>query len=37
MIEYEDRYLSNPVACALLLDVIHAIKLYYEKIKIGVA
>jgi len=29
-IQYEDRYLSTPVACALLLDVVSAIKSHYD-------
>lgn len=29
-VEYEDRYLSTPVACGLLLDVISAIKSHYQ-------
>ncbi len=29
-VEYEDRYLATPIACALLLEVISAIKSYYD-------
>lgn len=29
-VEYEDRYLATPIACALLLEVISGIKSYYQ-------
>ena len=29
-VEYEDRYLSTPIACALLVDVISAIKSFFQ-------
>lgn len=29
-VEYEDRYLATPIACALLLEVISAMKCHYE-------
>jgi ATP-dependent helicase YprA (DUF1998 family) len=29
-VEYEDRYLSTPIACALLLDVISAVKSHFQ-------
>lgn len=31
-VEYEDRYLATPIACALLLDVISAIKAHYQAV-----
>lgn len=29
-VEYEDRYLSTPIACALLLEVVSALKSHYD-------
>ena len=29
-VEYEDRYLSTPIACALLVDVISAVKAFFQ-------
>ena len=30
-VSYEDRYLSTPIACALLVEIISALKSYYEQ------